>query len=157
MTPASKPYHLGDDGVAIIIEFEGFRSESYQDIVGIWTIGYGTTRLNGKKVQQGMTITEPAAQQALKDDAQAAAQYLSDGVSVPLSQPQVDALVCFCYNVGVSAFHGSTIRRTLNAKQPVTEAMFTAWNKSRQNGQLVPSNGLTRRRKAEFALFSRGH
>jgi lysozyme len=156
MVPVSKPYALGDAGVSLIIEFEGFRATAYQDVAGIWTIGYGSTRINGRAVVPGQTITAAAARQALKDDARAVAQFLGDAVSVPLSQLQVDALICFCYNVGVNAFHGSSLRRMLNAKQPITEPMFTAWNKIRDHGILVVSDGLTRRRKAEFALFQRG-
>lgn len=154
---ATKPYTIGDAGFNMILEFEGYRASAYLDVAGIWTIGYGSTRINGVKVVQGQTITEPAARQALREASQAAATFLSDAVSVPLSQLQVDALICFCYNVGVNGFHGSTLRRTLNAAQPVTERMFTDWNKVRDaQGGLVPSAGLTRRRLAEFALFRRG-
>lgn len=34
---------LGDAGLRLIAEFEGFRSHPYLDVVGIPTIGYGNT------------------------------------------------------------------------------------------------------------------
>jgi len=50
--------------IDLIKKFEGFRSEAYQDSVGIWTVGYGSTMWpDGKKVQPGqrMTIQEAEA------------------------------------------------------------------------------------------------
>ena len=37
MNPSDNCYNL-------IKEMEGFRSNVYKDAVGVWTIGYGTTR-----------------------------------------------------------------------------------------------------------------
>ncbi len=31
-------------GLSLIKSFEGLRLQAYQDAVGVWTIGYGTTR-----------------------------------------------------------------------------------------------------------------
>ena len=33
--------------IDLIKQFEGVRPAAYQDSVGVWTIGYGTTRING--------------------------------------------------------------------------------------------------------------
>jgi lysozyme len=41
-------------GLQLIESFEGLRLTSYQDSVGVWTIGYGHT----KGVKQGQTITQ---------------------------------------------------------------------------------------------------
>ena len=40
-------------GLSLIKSFEGLRLKSYQDSVGVWTIGYGATRSIGP----GMSIT----------------------------------------------------------------------------------------------------
>ena len=36
--------HVSPRGRALIKQFEGFREHAYQDVVGVWTIGYGFTR-----------------------------------------------------------------------------------------------------------------
>ena len=33
---------ISEEGISLIKHFEGCRLESYQDSVGIWTIGFGT-------------------------------------------------------------------------------------------------------------------
>jgi lysozyme len=149
-------YTLGKKGIELIKQFEGLCLNAYKDSVNIWTIGYGSTRINGKPVVQGQSITLDEANAALIADTSDAARFLGQSVVVPLTQNQVDALICFCYNVGVGAFQNSTLRKTINAKGTVTEKMFTDWNKirdPRDTNRLVPLEGLTRRRKAEYALF----
>jgi lysozyme len=55
MTPSSKCYDL-------IKRFEGCRLEAYQDSVGVWTIGWGTTRYpDGSPVSPGDKITQAEA------------------------------------------------------------------------------------------------
>ena len=52
---------LNRAGLDLIVSFEGFRSESYQDAGGTWTIGYGHTsllRTPPHPVVAGMKITE---------------------------------------------------------------------------------------------------
>ena len=61
-------YTASDACVQLIKKFEGLRLTAYQDSVGIWTIGYGTTRINGRGVQPGETCTKEQAEQYLKDD-----------------------------------------------------------------------------------------
>jgi lysozyme len=51
-------------GLALIERSEGLQLEAYQDVAGIWTIGYGHTR----GVYPGMVMTQEQAQQALQDD-----------------------------------------------------------------------------------------
>ena len=45
-------------GIELIKQFEGLELEAYQDIAGIWTIGYGHT---GPDVEPGMRISEREA------------------------------------------------------------------------------------------------
>jgi GH24 family phage-related lysozyme (muramidase) len=73
-------------------------------------------------------------------------------VTVPLGQDEFDALVDFVFNLGSSAFAGSTLLRKLNAGDFVAaSAEFVKWGHA--GGQLVP--GLLRRRHAEQQLFMR--
>ena len=41
-------------GIGLIKSFEGLRLQAYRDVVGVWTIGFGTTR----GVKAGMSITK---------------------------------------------------------------------------------------------------
>lgn len=139
--------------LAFIKKWEGCRLTAYHgdaDPDGLWTIGYGTTRLNGKPVHQGQTITQAQADEILKQqvaDRQAAVEKL---VKVPLTENQKTALVSFAYNEGVSAFAISTLLKKLNKKDYSGAAdQFPAWIYA--NHKIVP--GLINRRAAEKALF----
>ncbi len=142
---------VSNNGVALLKRFEGLELEAYQDIAGIWTIGYGHT---GPDVQPGMKISEREAEEILKRDLKPREEAVARLVAVPLNQNEFDALVSFVYNVGIEAFKGSTARRRLNAKDRVGAAeALTWWNKATVGGVLRVVTGLTRRRAAERALF----
>lgn len=139
------------NGVSLIKRFEGLELEAYQDIAGIWTIGYGHT---GSDVQPGMRISEREAEALLKRDLRPREAAVNDLVRVPLNQNEFDALVSFVYNVGIGGFERSTSRRRLNRGDRVGAAdALTWWNKATVNGVLRAVTGLTRRRAAERALF----
>ena len=53
------------NGQTLIKKFEGLRLTAYQDMVGVWTIGYGHT---GPDVKPGLTITQQQADQLLIND-----------------------------------------------------------------------------------------
>ena len=133
-------------GLALIRQFEGLRLSAYKCPAGVPTIGYGTT----KGVKMGQTITREEADRLLLEDAQRYADRITELVKVKLSQHQFDALVSFVYNVGPSAFAGSTMLRLINQGLYADAArQFQRWNKA--GGEVMP--GLTRRRAAERDLF----
>lgn len=139
------------NGIDLICSFEGLRLKAYDDGVGVWTIGYGTTVINGRKVKKGDTCT---AEQAKSYMAQDLMQFESavNQVKVPLNQNQYDALVSLTYNIGVSAFLGSTLLKKLNAKDYKGAAeQFPRWN--RAGGKVM--RGLTNRRAKERKLFEK--
>lgn len=150
MTPK---YKLGSAGSRLITGFEALRLESYLDNAGIWTIGYGTTRLNGIEVSAGMKINEPVAWALFYGDCTDRLLMLEKAVLINLNQNQVDSLVSFSYNIGKSGFISSSLLTAINAKMIVNEDLFTRWNKVRVNGVLVPSDGLTKRRIKEYQLY----
>ena len=56
-------------GISLIKGFEGKRLNAYNDGVGVWTIGFGTTRYpNGVRVKKGDTCTEAQAESYLEND-----------------------------------------------------------------------------------------
>lgn len=148
-------WEMSDSGIALLMRLEAFRDTAYPDSGGLWTIGYGSTRVDGIPVKKGDTITMPKAIACLRQDVKAFVSALQRSVTVPLNQNQIDALTCFMYNVGGSGFAKSTLRKTINAGKPVTEDLFTRWNKvkDQKTGKYVVVNGLTTRRKREYKLY----
>lgn len=142
---------ISDRGIELLKQFEGCELEAYQDIAGIWTIGYGHT---GPDVQEGMKISESDAEAILRQDLKSREKAIERLVHVPLNQNEFDALVSFVYNVGEGALKGSTALKRLNKGDRVGAAeALTWWNKATVNGVLREVKGLTRRRQAEKALF----
>lgn len=135
-------------GLKLTEHFEGLRLTAYQDVAGVWTIGYGHT---GADVKPGMTITLAEAEGLLSQDIQKAADAVNRLVTYDdLTQNQFDALVDFTFNVGISAFAGSTLLRKLNeADVAGAAAEFPKWCMA--GGKVV--EGLVRRRQKEATSF----
>lgn len=147
---------VSNHAIELITHFEHFYPKAYQDPAGIWTIGYGTIRVNGKRVTAGMTCTKVQATLWMEEDIQSAVSDILRVCGVPLKQQELDALASFVYNVGIGNFQGSSLLKNIKAKKPVTETNFTSWNKARINGKLQPLPGLLRRRRAEHFLYTQG-
>lgn len=141
---------LSYNGVNLLQELEGFSEEAYQDSAGIWTIGFGSTHINGRAVQPGDKITKEEAVHQMFLDTAWAQTCINQNVEVPIRQNQFDALVCFVYNVGCNAFMKSTLLKLLNLRlYDLAANEFQRWN--RAGGKVV--NGLTNRREKERKLF----
>jgi lysozyme len=146
---------LSNNAITMIADFEKFRAKAYLDSKRVPTIGYGSTVIDGVPVKLGDTITQEKAWAALHADCHERMKKIQRLVKVPVTQNQVDALLSFAYNVGVSGFSASTLLKRLNAGQTVTADMFLRWNKITDpvTGKLVVLDGLTTRRQREFELF----
>ncbi|MDS7935684.1 lysozyme [Acinetobacter sp. V91_7] len=138
-------------GINLISGFESTQLKAYDDGVGVWTIGIGTTVYpNGTKVKKGDTCTLEQAKSYFKYDLAKFEKTVNESVAVPLTQNQFDALVSLTYNIGSGAFKGSTLLKRLNTKDYSSAAdQFLVWNKA--DGKVL--NGLVRRRAAERELF----
>ena len=142
---------ISTNGIDLICSFEGLRLKAYDDGVGVWTIGYGTTVINGTKVKKGDTCTVEQAKSYMANDLKQFESAVNQ-VKVPLNQNQYDALVSLAYNIGVSAFLNSTLLKKLNAKDYKGAAeQFPRWN--RAGGKVM--RGLTNRRAKERKLFEK--
>jgi lysozyme len=141
-------YRYSEEGLALTKGFEGLRLAAYQDVAGVWTVGYGHT---GPDVGAGLTITEEEAETMLLADLADAIVCVNGAVTVAISQCQFDALVDFCFNAGRGNFVNSTLLRKLNLGDvDGAAAEFQLWVHA--GGKVVA--GLVRRRKAEADLFT---
>ncbi|HEO1670836.1 TPA: lysozyme [Klebsiella aerogenes] len=141
---------ISNNGITKLKREEGERLKAYPDSRGIPTIGVGHTgNVDGKPVTLGMTITADKSSELLRDDLRWVEDAISSMVCVPLTQNQYDALCSLIFNIGKSAFAGSTVLRQLNLKnyQAAAEA-FLMWKKAGKDTEI-----LLPRRQRERALF----
>lgn len=137
--------------VNLIKQFEGCRLTAYQDSVGVWTIGYGTTNadksITGLTIKKGTKITQAQAEHFLLKslNSKYAAKVNKFFKKYKWSQNQFDALISFAYNIG------SIDQLTANGTRSIAQisSKILAYNKA--GGKELA--GLTRRRKAEKKLF----
>lgn len=140
------------NGINMICGFEGLELKAYDDGVGVWTIGYGTTIINGIKVKKGDTCTIEQAKSYMAQDLKKFESAVDTSVKVTITQNQFDALVSLAYNIGTSAFKSSTLLKKLNAKDyKGAAAQFDRWN--RASGKVM--QGLVNRRAKERKLFEK--
>ncbi len=139
-------------GLSHIMQWEGKRLVAYQDVAGIWTIGYGHTTAAGiPRVREGMRISDKEAEDILRDDLRKFENRVSSLVKVPLTDNQFAVLVSFDFNTG--ALHKSTLLKKLNAGDyDAVPAELMKWVNA--GGKRV--QGLVNRRAAEAGLWAKG-
>lgn len=162
------------DAVELIKSFEGIpdgdpctvKIDAYLCPAGVWTIGWGHALVDGGAQLKGPEnkararqlypggITREQAETLLRADLIPRAASVSSLVKVAVSDRQFGALIALVFNIGAANLGASTLLRKLNAGDAAGAAdQFLAWDKARVNGVLQPLAGLTRRRKAERAMF----
>lgn len=148
---ATDEMHISPSGIDLICNFEGKRLTAYDDGVGVWTIGFGTTVYpNGIKVMKGDTCTEAQAKTYMAHDLKKFEATVNKAVTVQLNQNQFDALVSLAYNIGTNAFSKSTLVKKLNANDIRGAAdQLDVW----VNAGGKRMQGLVNRRAKEKALF----
>lgn len=144
---------ISNNGLNLIKKWEGCFLKAYRDIVGVWTIGYGTTnadiRITGTEIKPGLSI-----------DLATANKWLEDSINVKytpkvekyqhiynFNQNQIDALISFAYNIG--SIDQLTGNGTRTIKQ--IEEHFLAYCNA--GGKRV--QGLVNRRNDELQLFKK--
>lgn len=137
--------------IKLVKEFEGLYLKAYKDEVGVWTIGYGITNadkaITKVTIKAGLKITEKTADNWLEKalNKKYLPKVMKYNNKYKWNQNEIDALASFAYNIGsIDALtaNGTRSRATIAAK-------MLQYNKA--GGKVL--NGLTRRRKAERALF----
>lgn len=102
--------HVSARGRALIKQFEGFRADAYQDVVGVWTIGYGFTR----GVQPGQHMTVQQAEARLITELLGYEQAVLGGCALEPNQNQLDAMCSLAWNIGIAGFLRSTVLKCHN-------------------------------------------
>ena len=128
-------------GIAV---HEGYKDEAYIPVPGdVPTIDFGRTT----GVKMGDKSNPVRGLQYLLDEIDSVyAQGVRNCVTVPLYQYEFGAYVSLAYNVGVSAFCGSTLVKKLNSGDYAGACQeIDRWNKS--GGKVYP--GLVKRRAEE--------
>jgi lysozyme len=143
---------ISHDGLRFIQQYEGLKLHAYKPHADdVWTIGYGTTRINGRPVTPDLKITRAQALDYFRQDLVKFENAVKRRVEVELEQEQFDALVSFVYNVGEGNFARSTLLKKLNKGDFEGAAKeFPKWRRS--GGKILL--GLERRRAAEAKMFS---
>jgi GH24 family phage-related lysozyme (muramidase) len=163
-----------DQAVELIKAFEGIPDgdpstvnlDAYLCPAGIWTIGWGHALVdNGAQLKGAENlararalypggITRAQAELLLRADLVPRAATVASLCKVPLDDNQFGALIALVFNIGGGNLGESTLLRLFNAGDTAGAAeQFLAWDKARVNGVLQSLAGLTRRRRAERALF----
>ena len=146
---------ISKDGLMLLAKLEGVKLDAYQYIVGIYTIGIGSTKYaNGQPVKKGDKLA--SKEEAFKLFVDTSAQYtncVNKYVLRPLKQNEFDALFCLCYNIGCGAFAKSSLVKFINGGQTIEKIKigFLMWTKA---GGVV-SKGLVNRRLAEYNLYAK--
>lgn len=135
----------------LIKEFEGLYLHSYQDAVGVWTIGYGITSsdkaITGKTIKRGMKISKATAEDWLIKSLEK--KYIPKVLKYQkiynFNENQFGALVSFAFNIG------SIDGLTANGTRSIATIRKKMLEYCKAGGRVL--KGLQRRRKAELALF----
>ena len=143
---------LDVNGVNLLAELEGLKLKAYKCPADVWTIGLGNTFYeDGSKVKEGNVISKERAYLLFYSISAKFEKTINENVKVKINQNQFNALFCFVYNIGQTAFIKSTLLKYVNANpnDGNIAKQFLRWNKA--GGKEL--QGLTNRRIKESALY----
>lgn len=133
--------------IAVVAQFEGKSNDPYKDIVGVWTVCYGETRVEMRRYSDA-----ECGEMLAEGLADFATPVLARNPELRGHDPQVIATVSLAYNIGSHAYSRSTVARHFTAGRWRSACNgFLAWN--RAGGR--PVAGLTKRREKERAICLR--
>ena len=148
-------HSISQKGINLIKEFEGCRLKAYQDSVGVWTIGYGTTSadksITGTNIYEGLTISQETAEYwlSLSVNSKYGKNVDSFDNIYHWSQNEFDALCSFAYNIG--SING-LVDNGRRDKSEIPNKMLLYVN---AGGQKL--DGLVIRRNAEVSFYKYGN
>jgi lysozyme len=144
---------VSERAIKLIKHHEGVRNRPYRCPANLWTCGVGHLIGDGKHLPDSWnrTFTEAEIDGLLKSDL----RRFELGVhkmlpNVPLRQHEFDAIISFCFNLGLGCFQRSTLRQAL-LRGDKKAAMESLVKYCRAGGKIL--RGLQIRRLDERALF----
>jgi lysozyme len=141
------------EAIRLIKHHEGVRNKPYQCPAKLWTVGVGHLIGDGKSLPASWnrTFTNEEIDGLLAADLNRFELGISKMLpNVQLKQHEFDALVSFCFNLGLGCFQRSTIRQAL-LRGDKEQAMESLMKYCRAGGKIL--RGLENRRKDEKRLF----
>lgn len=105
---------ISTKGLIEIMSHEGVCLSPYLDSVGVWTIGVGITKYDGKDPRDFGVISMDQAIEMFKARISSYVKSVQ-ALGLTLSQTQFDALVSFCFNCGPGNLKKLTTGRSINA------------------------------------------
>ena len=127
-------------------EREGFRANAYQDAVGVWTLGYGSTH----GVKEGDHVTKENAEKLLEEELKDFQRYVENysmKVGYYWNDNQIDALTSFVFNLGKGRLNQLTHDGT-RSDEVIADKMLLY---RKAGGRVL--KGLELRRQAESEHF----
>jgi lysozyme len=144
---------VSERAIKLIKHHEGVRNRPYRCPANLYTVGVGHLIGDGKSLPDSWnrTFTEAEIDGLLKSDL----RRFELGVhkmlpNVPLRQHEFDAIISFCFNLGLGCFQRSTLRQAL-LRGDKKAAMESLVKYCRAGGKIL--KGLQIRRLDEKALF----
>lgn len=104
-------------GIDLIKKWEGFRSDPYICSGGVWTIGFGATRLlDGRPIQKDTPpVTEQEGLDLLDRQLISYERSVNRLIPIEMNENEFSALVSFTYNLGSRSLKASTLRKLIIA------------------------------------------
>lgn len=156
---------IGQNGLNLIAEFEGFAPYLYNDPVGHATVGYGyLVHLGNYHVQRGICfkcdkwpraierhlwLTREQGAFLLSQTVASYARTVEVTTRRDIKQNPFDSLSSLCYNIGQGGYTGSQVRAVVNRYENPCPALRQIIRGT--DGLIYP--GLVRRREAECRLY----
>ena len=144
---------VSERAIKLIKHHEGVRNRPYRCPANLWTCGVGHLIGDGKHLPDSWnrTFSQEEIDGILKSDL----RRFELGVhkmlpNVPLRQHEFDAIISFCFNLGLGCFQRSTLRQAL-LRGDKKAAMESLVKYCRAGGKIL--RGLQIRRLDEKALF----
>lgn len=139
-------------GAGALLVYEGSVPIVYYDVVNVPTVCVGHTATVSRE-DVGKRVAPGTCEDLLRQDLRVTEAAVKRCTTAQVTQAQYDSLVSLAFNIGPTAYCGSTLLRKLNAGDCLgAYREFARWN--RAGGREV--RGLTIRRAAEAKGFATG-
>lgn len=146
---------MTNNGYELIKRFEGLRNRAYKPVASekYFTIGYGHY---GADVDEYAYWSTELCEEVLRKDVSMIEYqlrlFMPTTLQYNLNRNQWDAIVSFCFNLGVASFHKSTLYKKIKANPNDEAGIREQWMKWVYAGGKV-LKGLQTRRQTEVDLY----